>query len=157
MSKTVRVEGKDLEGNTIEIVVRKPTQKELTKAQIYSARIFKEACEAGMCFRSKLEDYLINEGEWSDELRTRAKTTEEELLLLLKSLRTGKNTDNSKMKLSEGRATAIRVKQKRLEILLLRAKLREHDAYTVEGYVENARFDFMVHLCCFDKVSSSPP
>lgn len=151
MAKSTRVESKDAEGNDIVLVVKKPTQKELTKAQIYSSKMFKQACEAGMCFRSKLEDYLIEEGEWSDELRARANLLESELFKDIQCLTKAKKADGSKMKLSEGRELAVLIKRKRLELIILRTKLREHDAFTVEGYVENARFDYLVHLCTFDK------
>ncbi len=151
MAKSTRVESKDAEGNDIVLVVKKPTQKELTKAQIYSSKMFKQACEAGMCFRSKLEDYLIEEGEWSDELRARANLLESELFNDIQCLMKAKKVDGSKMKLSEGRELAVLIKRKRLELIILRTKLREHDAFTVEGYVENARFDYLVHLCTFNK------
>lgn len=151
MAKSTRVESKDTEGNDIVLVVKKPTQKELTKAQIYSSKMFKQACDAGMCFRSKLEEYLIEEGEWSDELRVRANLLENELFKDINCLMKAKKSDGTKMKLSEGRELAILIKRKRLELIILRTKLREHDAFTIEGYVENARFDYLVHLCTFDK------
>ena len=151
MAKSYRIETKDNEGIEKVIVVRKPNYQELTDAQLYSAKMFNKAREAGACLRSKLNDYLQSEGIWTEDNQKRVDKILNEINSNTEIIKTGKYKDGKKVKLSEGRELAIKIRKLRLEYNLLLSKLREHDTYTVEGQAENARFNYLVSLCTFDE------
>lgn len=151
MANAYRVESKDNEGKDKVIVVKKPGHQQLTDAQFYSASIFNKARQAGVSLRSKLDEYMIKEGVWSDSHNKRAEELTKLLDKNIRMLRAGKKKDGTKMKLSEGKKLAISIRRDRLELNLILAKRREYDAYTVEGQAENARFDYLVSVCSFNE------
>lgn len=150
MANVLKVESVDSDGKAVSLVVKKPTQKHLNQAQLYCAKQFKLACEQGLCFRTKLEDYLIQQGKWSEETKVRLAELEKDLTSMTLSLKTKKDADGNVLKLSEGRKMAISMAQKRAEWVILRTKLKENDVFTVEGHVDNAKFDYLVSLCTFN-------
>jgi len=151
MAKMVRLESKDNEGNTKVLFIKKPTHTELTEAQFYSSSIFNKAKNAGACLRSKLDEYLKKEGLWTDEDQNKVDELTFKVENNLKILKTGKHITGEKVKLSEARQLAIETRRDRWRLNLLLGKKREHDAYTVEGQAENARFDYLVSMCVFDE------
>jgi hypothetical protein len=151
MAKSYRIETTDNEGNAKVVIVRKPSYNQLTEAQLYSAYVFNKARAAGACLRSKLNDYLNNEGVWTKDNQSRAEAISDEISEKIKLLETGKTADGNKLKLSEGRELAIKLRRLRLEYAALLSKLHEYDAYTVEGQAENAKFDHLVSSCVFDE------
>lgn len=149
--KSVRIVTKDNDGNDKVIIVRKPNHNQLTEAQLYSAKVFNKAKDAGACLRSKLNDFLIKEGVWSDDNQKRLNRLNDEITEKLHCLETGKTSEGKKLKLSEGKQLAIDIRNCRYDANQLLVKLRTNDAYTIEGQAENARFDMLVALCCFDE------
>jgi hypothetical protein len=69
----------------------------------------------------------------------------------LELLNSGKNIDDSQMKLSEARKLAIDIRLDRWRLNILQIQRREYDQYTVEGQTENARFDCLASLCILDE------
>jgi hypothetical protein len=151
MAKAFRIESKDSEGNAKILIVKKPNHKQLTEAQFYSSAVFNKAKDAGACLRTKLDDYLRKEGLWTDEEQKLAEEIGTRLDKNLRIIKTGKKEDGTKVKLSEGRQLAIEIKKDRLALNFILSKRREHDAYTVEGHAENARFNHLVANCVFDE------
>lgn len=151
MAKAFRVESKDSDGNPKVVIVKKPTHKQLTEAQFYSSAIFNKAKNAGACLRSKLDEYMRQEGLFTKEEEDRAFELTKKLEDNIKLLREGKDEDGNKLKLSFARELAIQIRRDRLELNLILAKRREHDTYTVEGQAENARFDYLVSVCIYDE------
>lgn len=149
--KSVRIVSKDNDGNEKIIVVRKPNHTQLTEANLYSAKVFNKAKDAGACLRSKLNDFLIKEGVWSDENQKKLVTLNDEVAEKIKCLETGKTLEGKKLKLSEGKQLAIDIRNCRFSVNQLLTKLRTNDSYTIEGQAENGRFDMLVALCCFDE------
>lgn len=149
--KSERIVSKDNDGNEKIVIVRKPNHTQLTEAQLYSAKIFNKAKDAGACLRSKLNDFLIKEGVWSEENQKKLVALNEEIAQKVKCLETGKTLDGKKLKLSEGKQLAIDIRNCRFDANQLLTKLRTNDAYTIEGQAENGRFDMLVALCCFDE------
>ena len=149
--KSVRIISKDNEGNEKIVIVRKPNHNQLTEAQLYSAKIFNKAKDSGACLRSKLNDFLISEGVWSEDNQNKLVELNNEIAEKLNYLSTGKNKEGKKLKLSEGKQFAIDIRNCRYDANQLLTRLRTNDAYTIEGQAENARFDMLVALCCFDE------
>jgi len=142
---------KDNDGNEKVLFIKKPTHTELTDAQLYASSVFNKAKNAGACLRSKLTEYLKEQGLWTDKDQTKVEELKFRVETNLKILQTGKHIDGGKVKLTEGRKLAIETRRDRLTLNLLLAKQREHDVYTVEGQAENARFDYLVAVCVLDE------
>lgn len=151
MANAVRIETKDNEGIDKVVVVKKPTHAQLTDAQFYSASVFNKAKDAGVCLRTKLDEYLREQGLWGDKEQKQVEDLTKKLEKNIRLLRNGKYKDGKKLKLSEARKLAVDIRQDRLSLNFILAKRREHDAYTVEGQAENARFDYLVSACTYDE------
>src|SRR5687767_4101234 len=126
MAKAFRVESKDGEGNVKIVIVKKPKHSQLTEAQFYSSSIFNQAKDAGVCLRSKLDEYMRKEGLWTDAQHKRAEELTKSLEKNLRAIKTGKNADGTKVKLSEGRKIALDIKRERLELNLMLAQRRQY-------------------------------
>lgn len=150
MPKSFRVVTKDAEGVEKVVIVRKPNHSQLTEAQFYSAKIFNKAKDSGACLRSKLNEFLIKQGVWSEDNQKELEKLNKEIVDKLGWLESGKK-DGKKLKLTEGKQLAVEIRNARIDVNVLLAKLRENDSYTLEGQAENARFDALVSLCCFDE------
>lgn len=145
---TVEVKGKDGEGKEVTVYVKRPTHEQLTEAQMESNRVFKKAMESGAILRPKLEDYMEQQGLWDEEQTKKLKELDTKIDKGLKKLQGGK--DGKFSKLSQARKLALEIRKDRFEKLILLAKKRELDEYTVEAQAENARFDKLVTLCVFN-------
>ena len=151
MGKAVRIVSKDNEGNEKVVIVKKPSHTQMVDAQFYSSSVFNKAKNAGACLRSKLDEFLFEQGIWTNKERERVDTLRKKLEESLSILETGKDKDGKKVKLSDARKIAIEARRDRLEMNLILIKRNEHDKYTVEGQAENARFDYLVSVCVFDE------
>lgn len=151
MAKIAKVVSKDNDGNEKVVIVKKPNHKQLNDAHMYSSKIFNQAKNAGACLRDKLDEFMREQGIWTkgddDKLNEIITSFNDNLEIV----NTGKNKDGSKVKLSEARKAAIEVRRNRLAMNLILAKKREHDAYTIEGQAENAKFDYLVSVCVVDE------
>jgi hypothetical protein len=133
------------------ILVKKPTHSQLTEANLYAASIFNRARKTGVCLRSQIDDWLEEQGIWTKEDRKNAIELEKKMNEKLELLNSGKNIDDSQMKLSEARKLAIDIRLDRWRLNILQIQRREYDQYTVEGQTENARFDCLASLCILDE------
>jgi hypothetical protein len=146
------VETEDSGGKKLTVVVKYPTPQQFKDAQLASITAFKEAVDAGAMTREGIDDYMKSTGMWTDE-----KQTEFDRLTKLiaegesQLARGGKTKDGKKFTKTEARQLALDMKKWRMEQLLLLAKRRELDEYTVQGRAENTRFDYLVSECCYNE------
>lgn len=151
MSKSISFEYKDADGKDKVIIIKKPGHLQLTDANLYAAGIFNKARQNGICVRSKIDDWLEEQGIWTKKDRETLVSLEDSINERLLSLESGKNSDGTKMKMSEARKLAIDVRVDRWKLNLLQMQRRAYDEYTVEGQTENARFDYLCSLCLLDE------
>ena len=127
-------------------VVKKPGQKELSRAKLESNKVFKRSISSDEFFlREELYNILRNRGFWNDEkeneLNDLRKQIEEKEVILKKG----------GIELQEAKEVALTLKLLRYKLLLLTAKEREFDELTVEAQSDNAYFDALVSECVFDE------
>lgn len=151
MSKKVsRFTVKDTDGKDVVYVVKFPTRQQNHIAELASIRAFNEAREAGAVPREKLSQYLTEHGMWDDTKQKRLEELSKNLLDGERQLaRGGKTKDGAKFTKDQAKELAINMRIWRLEQLLLLAKSREMDRYTLESQAENTRFDCLVSECTF--------
>jgi hypothetical protein len=150
MSKSIRIPYQK-DGKECAVIVKKPTHSQLTEANLYAAAIFNKARKTGVCLRSQIDDWLEEQNIWTKDDRQKIKELEESLNNKIERLSTGKNEDDTNMKLSEARKLAIDIRTDRWRLNLLALQRRSYDEYSVEGQTENARFDCLASLCILDE------
>lgn len=141
----VEIISKDSEGNEVKYFVTRPKSDDFKKAQIVANQAFKDAVTSGAMLRSRLEDFMIEQGLWNEEKQKLLEEIDKKLVENLKKLKAGG------MKLSEARQVALEIRAGRMQRLLLETKRTELDEFTVESQAENARFDYLVSVCLKDE------
>lgn len=142
MSKDT-VTGLDAAGNTVKVVVKQPSPKDYRDAQLAYNKAFKEALESGAMLRQKLQDFLIDQGIWSEDKQKQYDN-------LVNDIHSGEDALKSGgIKLSEARNVAIKLRDLRARFRSLIADRQSYDTNCVEGQADNARFNFLVTRCVF--------
>ena len=137
----VKVVSVDNEGKEKTVYVIKPTTKHMAGARKAAGKAVKLAIEEGCYFREKLDKVMREQGLWDDEQQKRVDELNEKVSLNVKKLKKGN------MDLEEAKKLALQIKQDRAESLILLAKTRELDSFTIEGQSENASFEYLLSQC----------
>lgn len=144
MADFTLVNTKTSDDKDVVVLVKKPTAKQLREAQIVASNAFAELVKSKTMVRAKLNEYMIEQGLWDD-------TKETELKDLVTKLNEGERKllagGAGGFKRSEARQLALDMQDYRMrqgELLAIRTQL---DEWTVEGQVENTRFDYLVSVC----------
>ncbi len=138
MKETFEVE-KD--GEKIKIDVCTPNGQVTQDAKLHYMVVFGKAIANKIPIRSKLDDYLIEQGIWSEEKEKQLNAMSLEINEKLRML------DAGNIKLSAARKLALEVKGLRQDIRELVARKTELDANTAEGMAENEKFAYLVAAC----------
>ncbi len=124
--------------------VVRPSGKLKRKADLIYAAALNEAIKAGCLLRQKLDQYMKDQKLWTeehekqfDELRTRLNENE-------MKLRKGG------VKLSEGKAIALKIADDRAALRFLLATRSSLDSATAEGQADNVRLNFLLANCIVD-------
>lgn len=138
----------DVDGQPIKLAVLHPTNKINQDANMgYNLRmadLIRSGSKPGaqrLLLRAELEEYLSTMGIWTiqDQLEV------EKLALEIRAhelfLKSGG------IKISEGRALALQMAEKRQMILEKHAKRLQFDSTTIESQAENFRFEYLVVKC----------
>jgi preprotein translocase subunit SecD len=135
----------DENGNTIKLIVKKPTITDEANARFVAIDEFKKAVKGGAFLKEELENELLKRGIWDDakqkeldELRTKIR---EKLLALKKG----------GIKKSEARKLSIDIRILRGQMVLLMSERNKYDDFTVESQVENKKFSYYVYACTFNE------
>ena len=156
MSKNVAtVVGKNDKDEDVTVIVKRPSILQNTEAQMVESSYFNRAIKEGNITRGGLRDHMFKTGEWD-------KSKDEELKELgLKVLagerqlaRGGRDVSGKTFTKVQARNLALEIRVWRYEQLILLARSRELDAYTVEGKAENAKFDFFMSKCIYNEDQS---
>lgn len=146
MSKSkIEVVSKDSQGKDITVYVVRPKTKENSAAQKVANITFSEAVENNALFRSQLGDYMRKKGLWDDTKEAELNGVDKEIEEQINKIKSGG------IKLSEAKEAAIKARQLRFKKAILLSERTKLDEYTVEGQVENARFNTLVSVCTLDK------
>lgn len=138
----------DIDGKSFKLAVLRPTNKINQEGNMaYNLRmasLIRSGSKNGsnrLLLRAELEEYLVKMGVWNldDSLEV------EKLAIQIRAhelmLKKGG------IKLSEGRAVALQMAEKRQEIMAKHAKRQAFDSATVESQAENFRFEFLLIKC----------
>jgi hypothetical protein len=134
----------------VTVLVKKPNRKDLNDSQIAYNKAWRKSLEEKAILRQKLNDYLIEQGVWSD-----AKQKQYEEFI--------RKINDKELVLKKGGIPLKKAKSIALELKRLRADFRElisertsYDNHTAEGSADNARFDYLVSVCVLDPSTKKP-
>lgn len=136
-------------GEVVIVVVKRPTNQQLKDADIQKAKVWNKAFKEGVMTKNEVEKLMKERGTWNDEKTAKERQLTELILSLERKLYLGE--DGVKPKLSEGRKIAIEMKNKRVELRDLISERLSMDENTAEALADNARFDYLVYACAYDK------
>jgi hypothetical protein len=143
--KTVEV---DIDGNKVKLVIKKPNNVALSQAQRVGAKAWTDCVRDGIMTKKELEKFMKEQGIWDDGKDKDQKTLVEEIGSLEKKLFIG-SQGHTKLKASEGKDIAIKMRMKRAELRDLIAERISLEQNTAESISDNARFDYLVASCAF--------
>ena len=134
----------------VTVLVKKPNRKDLNESQIAYNKAWSKSLEEKAILRQKLNDYLTEQGVWSDD---KQKQYEDFV----------KKINDRELVLKKGGIPLKKAKSIALELKRLRASFRElisertsYDNNTAEGTADNARFDYLVSVCVIDPSNKQP-
>lgn len=134
----------------IKVLVKKPNRKEINDSQVVYNKVWRKSLEEKAILRQKLNDYLIEQGIWSDSKQKEyedyiKKINDRELLL-----------KKGGIPLKKAKSIALELKKYRIEFRDLIAERTSYDNNTAEGVADNARFDYLVSVCVLDPSTKTP-
>lgn len=139
-----------IDGKEVELVVKTPDKDAVSKANIFSTKVFGDAMRNGAMVKLALEECLKKQGIWNDEKDLQYKA-------LSKQLRDAAfKLQNGNIKLKEARTLALQMRQWRSELLELITIRSAYDSNTAEGQSENARFNYLLSRCLVYKDNGNP-
>ena len=129
----------DVEGKTY--AVRVPTVDEIKRANETRAKAFNEALSRGDLLRDQLEGELRKRKLWNDNREIEYQTLRQEVLDGEYKIQKGG------IKLSEARAIALEMSNKRDSMIELLSSRTDLDSNTCEGKADAARFNYLFACC----------
>lgn len=143
--KVVEVE---IDNNKVKIVVKKPNNVILSQAQRIGAKTWTDCVRDGIMTKKELEKFMKEQGIWDDGKDKEQKAIVEEISSLEKKLYIG-SQGHTKLKASEGKDIAVKMRIKRAELRDLIAERISLEQNTAESISDNARFDHLVATCTY--------
>jgi hypothetical protein len=147
--KEKRVKVTKDDGDVVEIVVKRPTPKHLSQAQMIGSRIWTQAVRDGIFTKIGLEKFMEEQGIWDSDKAIQQTRILQQIGLLEKEIASGKNPNGTSLKLSEGKSKAIELRRLRIELRELIAEKISLEANTAEGLADNAKFNYLVSECTY--------
>lgn len=146
------INSKTSDGKDITIVVKNPTIKQLNEAKMVGIRVSNTCIKDGIMPRAKILEYLRESGCWDDKKEAQLKSLNDYIRSGERQLARGGRTDEGiSFTKTEARELAIDMRRWRTEQIELLTEQRELDSCSVQGQSENAQFDFLVSVCCYDE------
>lgn len=141
----VEIKSVNSEGKEVELIVKKPSPKNIREAELVYNKTVRKALETGSMLRGKMNDFLTEQNVWNEEKEAKYQG-------LINSISESENI------LKGGGITLKKAKDLALELRKLRGELRDliserqsYDTVTAEGQGDNARFNYLVAVCTFNK------
>jgi hypothetical protein len=138
----------DIDGNKVKIVVKRPNSVTLSQAQRVGAKVWTDCVRDGIMTKKELEKFMKEQGIWDDGKDKEQKAIVEEISSLEKQLYIS-SQGHKKLKASEGKEIAIKMRMRRAELRDLIAERISLEQNTAESISDNARFDYLVSSCAF--------
>jgi hypothetical protein len=144
--KKIEVELSD--NSKVNIVVRKPTAKDLNMAQKIGAKVWTDSVKDGLFTKQSLAKFMEDNGIWNSQKQKDRDVITQNIDNLEKELALGKS-NGGKLKVSEGKTKAIELRRLRNSLRNLISERISLESNTAEGLAENAKFNYLVSACTF--------
>lgn len=138
---------------TLKFVVKKPGNQVLSSAQRVSAKAWTDCVRDGIMTKKELTKFMKDHDIWNDEKEKEEKAKVKEINEYEKQLYL-QNGKAKKLKLSEAKEIAIKMRIARAELRDLIAERISLEQNTAESLSDNARFDYLVSQCTFDETGN---
>lgn len=138
----------DINGNKVNIVVKKPNSVTLSQAQRVGAKAWTDCVRDGIMTKKELEKFMKEQGIWDDGKDKEQKSIIDEITSLEKQLYIS-SQGHKKLKASEGKEIAIKMRVRRSQLRDLISERISLEQNTAESISDNTRFDFLVANCTF--------
>ncbi len=146
--KEKKVEVELADNTKVNIVVRKPTSKDLNMAQKIGAKVWTDAVKDGLFTKQSLTKFMEDNGIWNTQKQKDRDVISQNIDNLEKELALGKS-NGGKLKVSEGKTKAIELRRLRNSLRTLISERISLESNTAEGLAENAKFNYLVSACTF--------
>lgn len=130
---------------TVKLLIKKPNNVVLSQAQRIGAKAWTDCIRDGIMTKKELEKFMKQQGIWDEDKSQEQQKIVQEIADLEKHLYIG----NKKLKRSEGKDIALKMRIKRNELRDLIAERLSLEQNTAESLSDNARFDFLVANCTY--------
>jgi len=147
--KEKKVEGK-VGDKIVKLLVKKPGNQVLSNAQRISAKAWTDCVRDGIMTKKELTKFMKEHDIWNDEKEKEEKEKVKEINEYEKQLYL-QNGKAKKLKLSEAKEIAIKMRIARAELRDLISERISLEQNTAESLSDNARFDYLVSQCTFDE------
>lgn len=138
---------------TLKFVVKKPGNQVLSSAQRVSAKAWTDCVRDGIMTKKELTKFMKEHDIWNDEKEKEEKAKVKEINEYEKQLYL-QNGKAKKLKLSEAKEIAIKMRIARAELRDLISERISLEQNTAESLSDNARFDYLVSQCTFDETGN---
>lgn len=132
-------------GKEIKLAVRPVNYEDNEEAnRIYSSKVANLLRDRGprkLLLRQQLDDYLRENGIWTDADQKKIDSLQLEIDNLLKQVKKGGQ------KLSKGRELCIEIMNRRQDMVKISSKRQMFDDVTIESAAENERLEYFVYTC----------
>jgi len=135
-------------GKDITIIVKQPTTGINSRANRIHAKTWTECIQDGIMTKKGLTKFMKDQGIWDDSKEAEQLKISQQLVDLEKSLFVKKGR-SSKVKATEGKQIALKMRQLRAKLRNLLAERIAMENHTAEAIADNAKFDFLVSACTY--------
>lgn len=150
MSKEKRttLEVKNEDGEMVKIYVQRPNSKILSEAQRVSAKVWTDCVRDKIMTKQELKNFMYENNIWNQSKDLEQLNITNDIQNMEKQLYVG-NGRTKRMKISEAKEIAIRMRIARARLRDLIAEKMSLEQNTAEAISENAKFDYIVSRCTF--------
>jgi len=142
--------------NGTEVVIKPINAKIQNESTFVYNKAFSNALKNGSLLRQKLERYMIEQGMWGDEVQAEYEELLKEMGSIEKKLNSGKDENDKKIKLSEGKELALQLSKLRGKLTKILQQKNSLDSSTAEALADNAQFNFYLVKSCYDYKTQTP-
>jgi hypothetical protein len=143
--KSVEIE---VDGKKVKVLVKRPSGAVSTKAGRVAAKVWTECIEDGIMTKKELKAFMEKRGIWTSKKDKTESDLQQEIADLEKELALG-NGKTAKIRASQGKDLAIKIRQKRIDLRDLISERLGLEGNTAEALSDNARFDYLVACCTY--------
>lgn len=147
--KTVQTTGRDREGNEGDLTLRveAPSGATRSRAQVYRAKVYGEALDAGAKMSQQIQALLRRARLWDDDMERRHDELRRKILDGEKLLETKRHPDGKPVRLREAKEVALSISHARADLQALLSVGNEARANTADALASQAEFNFFVANC----------